>query len=207
MQTASSNWPDGANAPETRETAAVQPVQRKTVGRSLAELVLMLVIILTVVNGTLYSQRQPDDSMRPAMLAGQQVLTSRLTYRFRAPQRGEVVVLPDPLNPSQTISRRVVGLPGERLELIGGQVLVGGRALREPYANAIIPQTGLSIQRATAKQLQLAEDEVFLMSDDRGTGIDSRDWGPVKSSQLIGWAWLVYWPLDDLHAVKHESYE
>ena len=48
------------------------------------------------------------------------VLTSRLTYRFRAPQRGEVVVLPDPLNPSQTISRRVVGLPGERLELIGG---------------------------------------------------------------------------------------
>jgi len=207
MQTASSNWPDGANAPETRETAAVQPVQHKTVGRSLAELVLMLVIILTVVNGTLYSQRQPDDSMRPAMLVGQQVLTSRLTYRFRSPQRGEVVVLPDPLNPAQTITRRIVGLPGERLELIGGQVLVGGRALREPYANAIIPQTGLSIQRATAKQLQLAEDEVFLMSDDRGTGIDSRDWGPVKSSQLIGWAWLVYWPLDDLHAVKHESYE
>lgn len=207
MQTASSNWSDGSNPPETRETGVVQPVRRKTMGRSLAEIILMLVIILTVVNGTLYSLRQPDDSMRPAVTIGEQVLTSRLAYRFRAPQRGEVVVLPDPLNPSQTISRRVVGLPGERLELIGGQILVAGRALREPYANAIIPQTGLSVQRATAKQLQLAEDEVFLMSDDRGTGIDSRDWGPIKSNQLIGWAWLVYWPLDDLHFVKHEHYE
>ena len=184
----------------------IQPVLRKTLGRSLAELILMLAIIVTVVNGTLYSLRQPDDSMRPALMAGQQVLTSRLAYRFRAPERGEVVVLADPLNPSQTITRRVVGLPGERLELIGGQILVGGRALREPYANAIIPQTGLSVQRTTAKQLQLAEDEVFLMSDDRGTGIDSRDWGPIKSDQLIGWAWVVYLPLDDIHFVKHERY-
>lgn len=194
-------------APETRETGAVLPVRRRTLGRSLAELALMVAIILTIVNGALYSLRQPDDSMRPALLSGEHVLTSRLTYRFRAPQRGEVVVLPDPLNPSQTVTRRVVGLPGERLELIGGQVLVGGRALREPYANAIISQTGLTVQRATAKQLQLGEDELFLMSDDRGTGIDSRDWGPVKLDQLIGWAWLVFWPLDDIHLVKHEQYQ
>jgi signal peptidase I len=152
-----------------------------------------------------YLSRFNDESMRPLFAAGQSVLVDKLAFSFRPPQRGEVVVLRDPQTPAQDAVRRVIGLPGERIEFVGGQVLVNGRPLREVYI--IVAQTAFDAPRDPSKQLQLGPNQFFVMSDNRATGIDSRDWGAVNADQITGRAWAVYWPLDEAQFIEREKYE
>ena len=191
--------------PARSTTTGTQSVTGKTLGRSLAEVALMLALVWVIANATVYGTRFADESMKPVFAAGQSVLVDKLAYRFRLPQRGEVVVLRDPQTPTQDVVRRVIGLPGERIEFVGGQVLVNGRALREVYI--IVSQSAFDAPRDPSKQLQLGPNQFFVLSDNRTTGIDSRDWGAVNADQLIGRAWAVYWPPEDTQFIEREKYE
>ena len=191
--------------PARSTTTGTQAVTGKTLGRSLAEVALMLALVWVIANATVYGTRFADESMKPVFAAGQSVLVDKLAYRFRLPQRGEVVVLRDPQTPTQDVVRRVIGLPGERIEFVGGQVLVNGRALREVYI--IVSQSAFDAPRDPSKQLQLGPNQFFVLSDNRTTGIDSRDWGAVNADQLIGRAWAVYWPPEDTQFIEREKYE
>jgi signal peptidase I len=186
-------------------TSGTQTVPNKTLGRSLAEILLMLLVVWVIGNAAVYLSRFDDESMRPLFAAGQSVLVDKLAFSFRLPQRGEVVVLRDPQTPTQDAVRRVIGLPGERIEFVGGQVLVNGRPLREVYI--IVAQTAFDAPRDPSKQLQLGPNQFFVMSDNRATGIDSRDWGPVNADQLTGRALAVYWPPDEAQFIERERYE
>jgi signal peptidase I len=190
---------------ETGETGYVQPIRRKTLGRSLAEIALMLLIVWVVFSTALRYVGIADDNMAPTYNNGQQILASRLAYHFRPPKRGEVVVLQDPQNPGGQIMRRVVGLPGERIELIGSQVIVNGRALNEPYR--IAAPIDFNEQRDPSKQIRLSLAQYYLMSDNRITGIDSRDWGPIAVDNILGRAWVVVFPLGAARFVEHATYE
>ena len=186
-------------------TTGTQAVVGKTLGRSLAEVLLMLFLVWVIGNATVYLSRFSDDSMKPLFAAGQSVLVDKLAFRFRPPQRGEVVVLRDPQTPTQDAVRRVIGLPDERIEFVGGQVLVNGRPLREVYI--IVAQTAFDAPRDPSKQMQLGPNQFFVLSDNRATGIDSRDWGPVNADQIIGRALAVYWPPDEAQFIEREKYE
>ncbi len=125
-------------------------------------------------------------SMRPTLLSGEWIVVNRLTYRIWSPQRGDVVVFLPPTN-AQTddLIKRVIGLPGETLEIRDGSVWIDGKLLKEAYIAGSTSPDNL---------WRLGTDEIFVMGDNRGLSLDSRSFGPVSMKEVVGKAWIIYWP-------------
>jgi signal peptidase I len=132
------------------------------------------------------------DSMRPALRDGQRVLVDTRAYQHTHPARGDVVLFWSRLlgQRERILSlKRVVGLPGEHLQIEDGKVYLDGAPLLEPYAlSTPPPEAGLP------SQWVIGEGQYFLLGDNRRDSYDSRRLGPVDAGDLLGKAWLRYWP-------------
>jgi signal peptidase I len=127
-------------------------------------------------------------SMHPTLVAGEYVLVNRLAYTRRSPQRGDVVLVRGPLEGNKAIIKRVVGIPGDTVQLSRGVVRVNGA----PLEGASSPEEMDSEKHG---MWTLDQDEWFLLGDARDMSTDSRSFGPVPRKAIKGRAWLVYWPL------------
>jgi signal peptidase I len=130
------------------------------------------------------------DSMRSSLHDGDRVMVDRVSYRFRAPERGEVVVFPSP-NEALDLVKRVVAVAGETVEVSGCVVTVDGVALDEPYLTPGLLARGCGTDYGP---FQVPASTVFVLGDNRGRSSDSRVFGPVATEQLIGRAVIVAWP-------------
>lgn len=128
-------------------------------------------------------------SMEPTLRAGDRLLVSRLAYRLGRPAPGDVALLQDPVRPGLESVKRVVAGPGEHVRLTGGRVWVDGRALHEPYL-----AEGRHGQATEEGEWLLAAGEYFVLGDHRDESRDSRQYGPVHRSHLLGRAWYRYAP-------------
>jgi signal peptidase I len=134
------------------------------------------------------------DSMRPTLRPGQRLAVGPLD---RPPRRGELVVVRRAASPDPSaleMVKRVVGLPGERVRLVGGRLQVDGVAVAEPYLGAM--GTGAGAPRAGARDLdvRLGEDQYLVLGDHRAASTDGRDFGPVPAAALAGRVRFAYWP-------------
>lgn len=127
--------------------------------------------------------------MRPLLADGHRLLVSRLAYHQSPPQRGDLVVLRDPVQPDMRYVKRIVGLPREHVQMDGGNVAIGGKALVEPYA-----QGSESAPNPFPNQWVQDETEYFVLGDRRQDSRDSRTFGPVGRRNIIGKVWMRYWP-------------
>lgn len=143
----------------------------------------------------------PSASMEPTLhgcdgCVPDRVLVDKLSYRFRSPQRGEVVVFTRPPNLSVTEDRlikRVIGLPGETVSGHDGAVWIGDRRLVEPYVNPACNGT------SDFAAVNVPAGRVFVMGDNRCNSLDGRVFGPIKESTIVGRAFLIIWPVGRLH--------
>ncbi len=130
----------------------------------------------------------PSNSMAPTIAAGDRVgVQSRSNPR---PNRGEIWVFNLPAAPTQptvTLVKRVIGLPGEKVEVANGAVRIDGRILEEPYITGLI--------RYTMPPIDLGSNEYFMLGDSRNTSQDSHIWGPLPRSHFIGPVTVRVWPL------------
>jgi signal peptidase I len=145
-------------------------------------------VLLAVVINLFLAQatRVFGQSMEPNLHTDQRIVVEKLTYRFQLPQRGDVVVLKLSGNTSELLIKRVVALPGETVEVHGGRVWIDGQPLDEPYLTQ--PTMGEMPPRT------VPDGYLFVMGDNRGSSNDSRAFGPVPVEQIVGHAWLSYWP-------------
>lgn len=181
-----------ARADDGRRTA------RRPLGR-LFELVETLALTLVLFLGIQAFVAQPfqlkQESMERTLEPGQYVLVDKLTPRFGPYARGDIVVFTPPAGwagaGDTPFIKRVVGLPGEWIEIRDGTIYIDGRALEEPYVfdgqptEAIVGRSGWLV----------GPDELFVMGDHRVSSVDSRTFGPIRTSSVVGRAWLRYWPL------------
>ncbi len=123
------------------------------------------------------------------LLPGGQDLEPRLAYLFRMPRRGDIVVFEYPRDTSRDFIKRVIGLPGEVVEIRNGQVYINGIPLQEPY----LPDT-VRAHMADMPPTVVPPNAVFVMGDNRGNSSDSRSWGPLPLNRIVGQAWFTYWP-------------
>ena len=185
--------------------------------REITEAVLIALVVLLVLQTTVRNFKVEGSSMVPTLDGGQYLVVDQASFfkfdkerlsravpfwkasesepqfAFDPPTRGEVIVFNYPLDPRKDFVKRVVGLPGETVEVRGGIVLVDGEALPEPY-----------LQRkdsSDAPPLTLGEKEYYVIGDNRRNSNDSRSWGAVPEDNIVGRVWLVYWPWDDVHFV------
>ena len=179
--------------------------QRRALGClfEIVETIVLTLILFWVIQSFVAQPFQVRQfSMQDTIQDGQFVLVDRLTPHFDPYHRGDIVVFTPPANAEsqdhEPFIKRVIGVAGDRVEIRDGKVLVNGIAIDEPYvyaaggvAQPTRPDGGLDTWTIAAGQL-------FVMGDHRARSSDSRVFGPIDVSAVIGRAWLRYWPLADL---------
>lgn len=135
--------------------------------------------------------RVQGTSMQPLLEDGERIVVNKLQYRFRPIERGDVVVFWYPRDPSVSFIKRVIGLPGDMIELKEGLVYVNGKLLDEPYLKGKESFRDLSNMPAT----EVRSGFYFVLGDHRGSSNDSRNWGEVPEKYIYGKAVLRFWPM------------
>lgn len=163
------------------------------------ELIQVLAVSLAIIIPVRYFLIQPfyvkGASMEPNFFDHEYLIIDELSYRFHDPVRGDIVVFRYPKNPSQFFIKRVIGLPGETVEIAHGEVKV----YNDAHPNGVIlDEMGYLDQELTAanETVLLKADEYFLMGDNRSSSLDSRIFGPVNRSAVVGRVWLRGYPFD-----------
>lgn len=133
--------------------------------------------------------------MEPAFDDGEYLIIDQLSYQFRAPRRGEVIVFRYPLRPSQFFIKRIIGVPGDTIRIADGQVIVKDE--RHPQGAILDEADYLPPTLRTGGQVetQLSDNEYFVLGDNRPASSDSRSWGVLTADEIIGRAWLRLFPL------------
>ncbi len=169
-------------------------------GASLLDLLLILVLALIFMFGVvrpfvvepLYI---PSESMSPTLEPGDRVIAAKFVYRLGDPHRGDLAVLRNPENKDEDLIKRVVGLPGDAVEVRDGVLYVNGERNEEPYVNyRLTDSTFFGPEK-------VPQGHVFVMGDNRSNSRDSRDFGPVPEKDLLGKAVVRFWPLSRLDAL------
>ena len=144
-------------------------------------------------------------SMMPNFQDGEYLLTEKVTYYTRNPQRGDVVVFMPPVSTTDEFIKRVIGLPGERIMVEDGHVFINDKQLSESYIKSDVMTTGGTFL-SDGQEYTVPEGEYFVLGDNRPNSSDSRYWGPITKKVMTGRAWISYWPVSLAGVVKKPSY-
>jgi signal peptidase I len=172
-----------------------QPTE--VVVREIVETLLLTFFIFWLVNGLVGRYRIDGSSMNPTLYHGQYLIINNVSYLLDDPQRGDVIVFRHPQNELNLI-KRVVGLPGDHVEVRERQVFVNGVLLSEPYIEAPPAYNGSWF---------VPENEFFVLGDNRNNSSDSHSWSFLPQGNILGKAELVYWPPSDWQIVPHFAHD
>lgn len=186
--------------------------------RELIETVFLALTIFLALQFSVQNFRVEGPSMEPTLKEGQHILVNKIvylqhdlgdllvllpfvtdkrpevTFAFHPPQRGDVIIFRFPRDPSRDFVKRVIGIPGDTIEIRRGEVFVNGVVLIEPY----VVNTDQSKEQPTV----VPPDSYYVLGDNRRASMDSRDWGPVPADHIVGRGWLRYWPIDGVQVLR-----
>lgn len=209
-----SNKTTGRTPPRPRQSLrrqSVVPSFSESAASFIIEVAKVVVISLAIIVPVRYFLIQPfyvkGASMEPNFFDNEYLVVDEISYRFSDPQRGDVVVLRNPRHESDFFIKRIVGLPGERLEIINGEVNVYGA----DYPNGITLDESeyLSSDTRTTGTVDqaLGDNEYFVLGDNRESSLDSRFFGPVVRREIVGRTWIRAWPVNRLQILHRPAYQ
>ncbi len=157
-------------------------------------LIVAILVALAVRTFVVQAFVIPSGSMLPTLRIGDYVLVCKFWYWIRPIERGDILVFRYPRDESRDFIKRVIGLPGDTLSIRGRQVFINGTPLRQPYAvfNNQLPAALRAMERAPLGPIIIPPNHYFMMGDNRDDSLDSRAWGLVKRSEVVGKAVLIY---------------
>ncbi|MBI2625067.1 MAG: signal peptidase I [Candidatus Nealsonbacteria bacterium] len=171
------------------------------------EVAKIVIIALLIVIPIRYFIFQPflvrGESMVPNFHNGDYLIVDEISYRLREPQRGEVIVFRFPDNPSLRYIKRIIGLPGETVKVENSKVFVGRNAVLQPLDESLYIPADLTPGDI---KITLDENEYFVLGDNRDASSDSRKWGPLDTSFIIGRVFLRVLPLSALAQIEVPAY-
>ncbi len=186
--------------------------RQKSVVREYAESIIIAIVLALVIRTfVVQAFKIPSGSMEDTLLIGDHILVNKLSYGLQIPgldakirplglagepQRGDIIVFPFPRDPSRDFIKRVIGLPGDRVEVRSHHAYVNGEPLKEPYIK-LDERAAMHPSRYSHWGPEVVPPgKLFVMGDNRDNSADSRDWGFLDSSQVKGRAFIIYWSWD-----------
>ena len=185
--------------------------------RELIETAILALLIFIALQASVQNFKVEGSSMEPILKDGQYLLVNKLVYfnlspgdlrrllpfnrfdrpetlfAFHAPRRGEIIIFHFPRDQTRDFVKRVIGVAGDEVEIRRGTVFVNGRSLEEPYIT--------HPSEASMSRLIVPPEKFFVLGDNRRASNDSRDWGPVPAENVVGRAWVSYWPLNEFNTL------
>ncbi|MCB0062689.1 MAG: signal peptidase I [Caldilineaceae bacterium] len=186
--------------------ATAQPAENQTSAawillRELLETIILSLIIFLLIRQVVQNYRIESHSMQPNFYEGEFILVNKLAFKLGVPERGEVIVFHNPNNVEEDYIKRVIGLPGDTIEIHEQTVLINGEVFEEPYQiNAFRPGENFGPET-------IPPDQLFVMGDNRGNSSDSRRIGTIPEELVVGQAWLRVWPMNRWGLIKHYNLE
>ncbi|MHB1421156.1 MAG: signal peptidase I [Bacillota bacterium] len=163
--------------------------QRGSVMGELTQSVLIAVVLALVIRMFLFHPFFiPSGSMEPTLMVGDRIIVNKFVYRFKQPERGDVIVFKYPLDPQRDFIKRVIGLSGEKVEIRSDHLLINDKMVPEPY----LPK---GLQFDNFGPVKVPEDNLLVLGDNRNSSQDSRVWGALPKKNIIGKAFVIFWPL------------
>ena len=161
-------------------------------------IVWYLVIALLIIHFVVQSFYIPSSSMEPTLVPGERVLVAKFYYRLTEPQSGDIIVFRYPIDDRKNLIKRVIGLPGEKIKISNGMIYVNGEPLQgDKYVRTYYDYGFYGEGEKTAP-----EDSYFVLGDNSINSDDSRFWGYVPRKNVLGRAFLIYWPLTHITILK-----
>lgn len=177
----------------------------KSVFAELLEWIVYIVAVVVVtslmVNYVAQRTQVSGSSMEPMLQDGDNLIVDKLSYRFKEPTRFDIIVFPYKYEPDTYYIKRIIGLPGEVVQVVEGKVEINGEVLEESYGKELMEYAGIAIEK-----IVLGEDEYFVLGDNRNNSSDSRDpsVGVLTRDELLGKAWIRVWPYESIGVIRHD---
>jgi signal peptidase I len=165
--------------------------------RDTLETLVLAAVLFIGVRLTLQNTRVDGHSMEPTLHNGQYLMVNKLAYRFGEPHRGDIIVFRSPQEGNKALIKRVIGVPGDVVQIANGHLYINGSELNEPYLSADARATG------DWGPVTVGAGEYVAMGDNRNNSNDSRSFGPVAGETIIGKAWFSIWPLNYGLGIDH----
>jgi len=182
-----------APGPSAFHTNSLHPTKQATRGRGILreiiETLVLTALIFVGVRVLVQNYKVEGFSMEPTLQNGQYVIVNKIGLHFAALHRGDIIVFHYPLDPSESFVKRVIGLPGDTVAVQNRHLVLDGKVINEPYINGLMA--------ANYPQVTVPAGDYFVMGDNRNNSSDSRAWGPLPANEVIGRAWISYWPPQD----------
>ena len=211
VSSAKPDWSSFSMAP-LEESESMEPEESgqgwKTawaVIREVGETILLTLIIFLLIQTVIRNFRVVGTSMVDNLHNGQYLIIDKLSYNplidetlgIGGPQRGDVIVFEPPNRPGEDYVKRIIGLPGETVEIRNGQVFIDGQPMTEPF----IPGP----MSYTMRPQVVPEGTVFVLGDNRNNSNDSHNWGVLPIENIVGRAWLSYWPPESWGTIPRDA--
>jgi signal peptidase I len=181
------------------ETAAPRKRPMRFNVREILIMALVFLVVFAVVQFSVQSFRIDGPSMEPSFTEDEFIMVNKLTYRFSDPRRGDVIIFDPPFSSSYPFIKRVVGLPGELVEIRHGDIYINGLLLVE---KPVMERPRTMDMDAT----RVEKDHYFVLGDNRDNSRDSTEGWTVPSDNIIGRSWMIYWPLSHWGLSPEYSY-
>jgi len=193
-----------------KEYNAAYSLKRKVGFMKSLVLSLIFVIFVLILNPSLWagffisnivgrsimcSYRINGDSMYPALIAGDHVLVNKLAYKAALPKRGDVVLIKSPMNASRVLVSRIIGLPGETIEINNGNILINGKYIPRPLRMKEVYYYNAGVFGNLGQKFKIPVESYYVIVDNNRKAEDSRIWGAVNKGDMIGEAFKIYFPL------------
>lgn len=185
----------------TKEEKKISPI-KETINFILYIAVVLLISFL-VINFVGQRTEVSGTSMESSLQDGDNLIVDKITYRFKDPERYDIIVFPYKLEEKTYYIKRIIGMPGETVYINEeGVIYINGEELNESYGREVIQVSHIGL---ASEEITLGEDEYFVMGDNRNASSDSRDYrvGNIKREDIIGRAWLRIYPFDNVGFIKH----
>jgi signal peptidase I len=167
----------------------------KSFARELLITVGLAIVIFLLLQTTIQSSIVDGSSMQPGLEDGQRLIVVKAVYHFKQPDRGDIIIIHPPVAPQKQWVKRVIGIPGDTVEVKGGTVYVNNIPLDEPYIK--------DIPRYTFSPYKVPDDNYFVMGDNRNNSTDSHYGWTVEKENIVGAVWLRIWPLSEWGVVPN----
>lgn len=191
---------------EIKEEKVEKPSRINPVFLWTRDIIICLILVLLFRANVAEANYIPSISMEPTLKVNDRIIVDKLSKLWRPFRRGELVVFhpPKPYPENERWIKRIIGLPGETVDIIRGKVYINGRRLIEPYVQNI-PEysTGPTVLKKDNLKTKENEDEYYLLGDNRANSKDSHVWGTCPADRIIGRAVFRYWPLSNIGSLTH----
>jgi signal peptidase I len=191
-------FPDSAHSipPPAGQPAPPSAPRPNTIGLWFRDLLIAAVASVLIITFLYQPVRVEGTSMLPRLENSDRLFINKFVYHIEAIERGDIVVFRYPRDPSKSYIKRVIGLPGDRIRIVHGQVWLNDNPLRELYVPEVYRDT------RSMEETVIPEGSYFMMGDHRSISSDSREFGPVARDLVYGKAVFVYWPAKDAGVLR-----